>query len=353
MNWEWARERSSFGGLAFRPLEERDLATTLRWRQEERVWGQFFSPTVPNMAEHEAWFRRLLEDECGLVFVFGEDDKIAGQVSIYHLSGTEAEFGRLVVAKEHLRRGFGTIATLAMLDLARRMGLRKVDLRTKVGNRPALRIYGNCGFRGVAEFGGKVKMVRPIRPQPWDEKDGLVESIDAYWREHEFGRRKELAELVRSVMAPGMSLLDAGCGTGLLCEVLGAPPWYYGADSSCRMLATAKRAHPGRPFRWLDLATGDESAPTSRFDCVSCFEVLGHMKDIESSVATLLSKASKELFVSIWTKGVSGLDRGIHVQSWDPPYLEWLIRKYAGVALKQVRWHEVGCTAVCHASLEW
>lgn len=67
--------------------------------------------------------------------------------------------------------------------------------------------------------------------------------------------QKELVPLFAKVVKPDDSVLDAGCGFGLLLDMV-PTEWrgpYLGVDISESLLEEARTLHPGREFRQHDL----------------------------------------------------------------------------------------------------
>ena len=70
---------------------------------------------------------------------------------------------------------------------------------------------------------------------------------------------------------PGESLLDWGCGTGGLSDLVAPGVRYVGFDSAMGMVRRAERDHPGRRFQSWE--------PRGEFDLVACvgpFNLPGH-----------------------------------------------------------------------------
>jgi hypothetical protein len=77
------------------------------------------------------------------------------------------------------------------------------------------------------------------------------------------GQQERLAAVVRALSPqPCDSLLDWGCGTGALSELLPAGVFYVGYDAAEGMVVRAGREHPNRRFQsfW----------PAHHFDLVAC-----------------------------------------------------------------------------------
>ncbi|TPK07405.1 class I SAM-dependent methyltransferase [Mesorhizobium sp. B2-5-7] len=150
----------------------------------------------------------------------------------------------------------------------------------------------------------------------WDNWNvaGIADEIQTIWQNSptEDAHRQELVDIVvRHVVPPfATSLLEVGCGTGLIYEKLaGRLPEdtnYTGVDSSWRMLEIAKRNFPQGNFHFGD---GYElTFEDQEFDVVLCFEVLGHIPQIEKFVAELLRVTRKTCVFTTW------LSEGIDIE---------------------------------------
>jgi len=140
--------------------------------------------------------------------------------------------------------------------------------------------------------------------QNWDT-GRVAEVIDEYWRREDFERQHRghlLATLAPQIGDPGARLLEVGCGSGLIYErivpKLLPNDGYLGVDISEKMLSIARRTYPEGQFRLgdgYDLDFADRS-----FDVVICFEVLGHVPEIERFVAELLRVCRGTCVMTIW-----------------------------------------------------
>jgi len=98
------------------------------------------------------------------------------------------------------------------------------------------------------------------------------------------GYRREA--LVRAGLAAGMSLLDVGCGTGVVAaqgqSVVGASGRVAALDPSIGMLRQAAR----RPVRWRVRGMGETLPfPDGRFDMLSMGYALRHVDDLRRTFA--------------------------------------------------------------------
>ena len=113
------------------------------------------------------------------------------------------------------------------------------------------------------------------------------EFADWYDRERGRGYHRMLDDLEVDLVARygrGASVLEAGCGTGLLLgRIASFASEAFGVDLSAGMLAKARR-------RGLDVAQASVTAlpfPDERFDVVCSFKVLAHVEPIREALAEL------------------------------------------------------------------
>lgn len=146
--------------LRLRLLEDRDLPTTLAWRNQDHVRRWFFDDRAIGADDHRRWFLdyQLRDDD----FVFIAEDatessRPIGQVSVYRVDGARgiAEVGRLLFADDSRSRGFATEATAAVLRWAfATWRLERIVAEVYSDNAPSLRLFSRCGFRVVGSVDG-------------------------------------------------------------------------------------------------------------------------------------------------------------------------------------------------------
>ena len=141
------------------------------------------------------------------------------------------------------------------------------------------------------------------RLSSWRESAGLDE---AQAREHaarlELRARAESETAVRNEyiqmlgVAPGMSVLDVGCGSGAVTRALArrvAPGGHVvGMDASASMLKIARELADGsRVGENIEFNVGDSRAlslPSASFDCVLAATMLSHVPDPECALAEMV-----------------------------------------------------------------
>lgn len=108
---------------------------------------------------------------------------------------------------------------------------------------------------------------------------------DAYSDPASEAENRAIAFLLRNTTPP---YLDAGCGTGLLLDLLPQPVHpitYLGFDISPGMLGVAERKHPGYSFR--EYAIEDLDLPRTFNTVVSLFGPLSYCHSLTSSIERL------------------------------------------------------------------
>ena len=73
-------------------------------------------------------------------------EALIGYISVYHTLD-ELEILNLAVLPDERRRGHGRRILGVVLRLARKMAINKILLEVRVGNRPAICLYGGFGFK--------------------------------------------------------------------------------------------------------------------------------------------------------------------------------------------------------------
>ncbi len=151
--------------VRLRLLEDSDLPMTLRWRNQDHIRKWFFHSDAITPEQHQAWFKRYLQQDDDYVFIIEEVAaafRPVGQVAIYHIDWAirQAEFGRLMIGEpEAVGKGLAHAATKLLVDTAMdSLGLQEVYLEAFADNVPALAIYTACGFQITGRHDNVLRM---------------------------------------------------------------------------------------------------------------------------------------------------------------------------------------------------
>lgn len=138
-------------GIVLRPLKRCDIESLRIWRNNPD--NSRYIRKMPFISEEDqkAWFDRYLQDEDSYCFAICDGETLVGSVSLYDISESSAEFGRLMIG-EKKGCGYGSRATEAALRIAfEKLGVEKVRAEVSFGNQAALTIYTKVGFRITGE----------------------------------------------------------------------------------------------------------------------------------------------------------------------------------------------------------
>jgi len=149
------------GALRLRLIEQRDLETTLAWRNRDaaRVW--FKTSNQLTLEQHQVWFHRYLNKDDDFMFVAEVGGKLVGQVSVYGIQWEKncAEIGRFLVAPESGGKGYMTRASEALIRLCVDMlNLNYLFLEVIETNDRAICLYRRLGFLEEHRYSGLVRM---------------------------------------------------------------------------------------------------------------------------------------------------------------------------------------------------
>ncbi|PBB37495.1 class I SAM-dependent methyltransferase [Mesorhizobium sp. WSM3868] len=172
----------------------------------------------------------------------------------------------------------------------------------------------------------------------WDVS-GIASEIQTIWQNSaaEHAHREQLVDIVqRYAPTPLQSVLEVGCGTGLVYEklvtILPAATQYVGVDSSVKMLEMARHNFPHGQFMYGD---GYELVfRNQEFDIVLCFEVLGHIPQIEPFVHELLRVTKNACIFTTWPSDLYDVAESHEVigdvtflqRRYSDPYIKHVIR---------------------------
>jgi len=136
------------------------------------------------------------------------------------------------------------------------------------------------------------------------------------------------------------SVLDAGCGTGILLQQIVGQYLHVqltGSEYSPQGLEFARRRLPNATFHILDLST---KILERRFDLITCIDVLEHIPDDHAALKNLFAMTAGYLVLSVPLGKLfkAEVDRMGHVHGYSRTELEGKLCEAGFEIIKAIQW---------------
>lgn len=136
------------GGLLLRPLEEKDLATTLVWRNQDDIRKNFFYKEIISYEQHHKWFKNYLTKNDDIVFVGELAGELIGQVAVYDIDviTKKAEVGRFIISPKYAGKGYMKKLINLLFEVCDELKVDTLYLYVIPTNIRAIYLYEKLGF---------------------------------------------------------------------------------------------------------------------------------------------------------------------------------------------------------------
>jgi GNAT superfamily N-acetyltransferase len=108
-------------------------------------------------------------DPGGRIFFAVRDGVAIGCCALIYLHEGEFEVAKMAVAPQAQGQGIGRALLTAVIDEARRSGVRRLSLETNRVLTPAIRLYESCGFQHIP--------ADRVHPSPYARSDVAMELV--------------------------------------------------------------------------------------------------------------------------------------------------------------------------------
>lgn len=129
-----------------RPLREEDLANVLQWRNHPDVRRFMYTKHEISLAEHRAWYEKVLKDHRYHLLIVEDDYEALGFVQFTEQGSSIAKWG--FYAAPGAPKGSGQKIGIAALNHAfQRIGFHKISGEAMAFNERSLALHRRLGFR--------------------------------------------------------------------------------------------------------------------------------------------------------------------------------------------------------------
>ena len=170
---------------------------------------------------------------------------------------------------------------------------------------------------------------------------------DTFEGKYQHGEQKHRLYLLDWLKRLGIkSLLDVGCGTGPIYELLISAKegrWdniirYKGTDYSQAMIEIAEGEFPNGDFEVQDARKMTE--PSNNYDCVLLMHVLDHLDDYRAAIKEAARVSNKFVMIVLWrsfvNEGTNLNDRNMYgKEEGDEPWEDTHLQEYSKAALDE------------------
>ena len=137
-------------------LKKTDLKKLVKFRNHKIIW-QFTGKGAYNkkisLDDEKEWFKKINKKKDRLNLSINLNEKYIGNVYFTNIKKTSAQFHIFIGVKSLWGKGIGTKATLLSLNFLRKnYGIKKIYLKVKKENLPAIKVYKKCGFKIKKKF---------------------------------------------------------------------------------------------------------------------------------------------------------------------------------------------------------
>ena len=153
-------ERFDPEALIVRSAVWTDWEPVLRWRNDPVTRRFSFQTDEVDEASHRAWFERRLADPHCRVLIAEAASVPVGQVRL-DLAGDRATVN-IAVAPEARGAGHGAATLRGAVDIARQLGIVRLDAEIKPANEASLRLFRAAGFEPASQETDRILM--ELRP---------------------------------------------------------------------------------------------------------------------------------------------------------------------------------------------
>ena len=108
-------------------------------------FDSFFSQQKFTKEDVEKWLSKI-SNQTDCIYVAEEDGKLMGTVSIYNITKTSAEVGRIIVDPNHRKKGLGISLLSYMEECGRTRNLENLTAHIMVDNTSSQYLFKKAGY---------------------------------------------------------------------------------------------------------------------------------------------------------------------------------------------------------------
>ena len=145
-------------------ITSKDAEEYARLRNESDTYKWFFSAKKYSANEVRYWLET--SDKVQEINLFGYvGGELVGAISLYQIDKSiskRAEVGRVMVAKSHRGRGYGTELLDRVLQVAAEEGLEELYAFIKSNNIASIKAFKSAKYQKTMDYGDRIEMFRTV-----------------------------------------------------------------------------------------------------------------------------------------------------------------------------------------------
>lgn len=146
--------------VTLRPITLSDTDNIVRWRNSDAVRLNMCDQGLLTAEQHRNYFHNFIETKRIVQYIIKVGEKPIGTIFLKQIDKDQSEIGLFIGEDNYRGKGFGTRALEILLCVFQKECKKKLYLKVRKTNIPALKMYRKLGFELLSEDEYIVEMTK-------------------------------------------------------------------------------------------------------------------------------------------------------------------------------------------------